>query len=159
MWSRRGEHAFVLLNDFPYNSVHLMVAPYRHVGDLAGLAAAERAEIMELLVALRAGSAARDGAAGLQHRLQPRPPAGAGVADHVHGHVVPRWNGDTNFMPVLGGTRVVPESLDETTRILRDAWEEERQQHETPRSAVGRHDMPRPVLRVASPSPRPGAPG
>ncbi len=119
----RGEHAFLLLNDFPYNSGHLMVAPYRHVGDLADLAPAERAEIMELLV-----QAERL----LQRVMRPQGfnigfnlglPAGAGVADHVHGHVVPRWNGDTNFMPVLGNTRVVPESLDATADILRQAWQ------------------------------------
>lgn len=119
----RGEHAFVLLNDFPYNSGHLLVAPYRHLGDLAELTPAERAEIMELLVQ----------AERLLHRVM-RPqgfnigfnlglPAGAGVADHVHGHVVPRWNGDTNFMPVLGSTRVVPEALDATADILRQAWQ------------------------------------
>jgi len=119
----RGEHAFVLLNDFPYNSGHLMVAPYRHLGDLAELTPAERAEIMELLV-----QAERL----LQRVMRPQGfnigfnlglSAGAGVADHVHGHVVPRWNGDTNFMPVLGNARVVPESLDATAAILRQAWQ------------------------------------
>jgi ATP adenylyltransferase len=122
----RGKHAFVLLNDYPYNSGHLMVAPYRHIGDLADLLPDERADIMELLVQaenlLKRVMAPQGFNIGFNLGL----PAGAGVADHVHGHVVPRWNGDTNFMAVLGDTRVVPEALNETTKLLRDAWNEGR---------------------------------
>ena len=119
----RGVHAFVLLNDYPYNSGHMMVAPYRHIGDLADLLAEERAEIMELLVQSERLLQRVMCPQGFNIGFNLGQPAGAGVADHVHGHVVPRWNGDTNFMPVLGNTRVVPESLDATTELLREAWE------------------------------------
>jgi len=119
----RGKHAFMLLNDYPYNSGHLMVAPYRHIGDLAALETEERAEIMELLVQAERLLQRVMYPQGFNIGFNLGQPAGAGVADHVHGHVVPRWNGDTNFMPVLGNTRVVPESLDATTAILREAWE------------------------------------
>ena len=119
----RGTHAFVLLNDYPYNSGHLMVAPYRHIGDLAALLPEERAEIMELLVQAERLLQRVMHPQGFNIGFNLGQPAGAGVADHVHGHVVPRWNGDTNFMPVLGNTRVVPESLDATTAILRHEWE------------------------------------
>jgi ATP adenylyltransferase len=122
----RGEHAFVLLNDYPYNSGHLMVAPYRHIGDLAGLLPEERAEIMELIVLSENLLKRVMNPQGFNIGFNLGLPAGAGVADHVHGHVVPRWNGDTNFMAVVGDTRVVPESLDQTTELLREAWNEGR---------------------------------
>ena len=119
----RGERAFVLLNKFPYASGHLLVAPRRHIGDFA------RAR----------GRARRSSCTGWPHRAWLRWPrrsrrrastpagtsgriAGAGIVDHVHLHVVPRWAGDTNFMPVLADVRVLPEHLHETRRKLAAAW-------------------------------------
>ena len=119
---RRGERAFVLLNKFPYSSGHLMVAPMRHVGAFGELEPDEVAEIHAL--------AAR-GIDALKRTYRPDGfnlgwnlgrVAGAGVVDHVHLHVVPRWSGDTNFMPVLADVKVIPEHLAESRRRLAEAW-------------------------------------
>ncbi|MDD3118815.1 MAG: HIT domain-containing protein [Victivallales bacterium] len=118
----RGDTAFVILNRFPYNSGHLLVAPYRHIGDIAALDEAEQGELMRLTIRAKQT---------LERLMQPQgynigfnlgQSAGAGVADHIHLHIVPRWNGDTNFMPVIGGTRVVPEALIQTVQMIRDHW-------------------------------------
>ena len=118
----RGETAFVLLNKFPYSSGHLMVAPYRHAGEFAGLSDAEVLEIHRLagrgIAALDAVYAPQGYNTGWNlGRI-----AGAGVVDHVHLHVVPRWSGDTNFMPVLADVKVLPEHLHETRARLASAW-------------------------------------
>ena len=119
---RRGELAFVLLNKFPYTSGHLMVAPYRHGSALDDLVDAEALEVHRLAVeaieALRAVFAPE----GFNVGWNLGRVAGAGILDHGHVHVVPRWNGDTNFMPVLADVRVIPEHLTETRRKLADAW-------------------------------------
>jgi len=107
----RGEQAFVLLNKFPYSSGHLLVAPYRHGVNFDGL---DDGEIVAIHRLRRAGSrrTARGLRAGrLQPRLEHRRIAGAGIPDHGHLHVVPRWSGDTNFMPVLADVKVIPEYL------------------------------------------------
>jgi ATP adenylyltransferase len=118
----RGEHAFVLLNRFPYASGHLMVAPYRHGGELGALTDEEALEIHRL---------AATALAVLGETMQPEGfnlgwnlgrVAGAGVRDHVHEHVVPRWGGDTNFMPVLADVKVLPEALEATRAKLAAAW-------------------------------------
>jgi ATP adenylyltransferase len=118
----RGEHAFVLLNRFPYASGHLMVAPKRHVRDFGELEGDEVVEIHRL---------ASSGIGALAQTYEPQGynlgwnlgrVAGAGIVDHVHLHVVPRWAGDTNFMPVLADVKVLPEHLAETRRRLADAW-------------------------------------
>jgi ATP adenylyltransferase len=120
---QRGERAFVLLNKYPYASGHLMVAPVRHVGDFGELEDAEALEIHRL---------AEQGLAALRRVYSPDGfnlgwnlgrVAGAGVLDHVHLHVVPRWSGDTNFMPVLADVKVIPEHLDATRERLAQAWE------------------------------------
>jgi ATP adenylyltransferase len=115
----RGEVSFVLLNAFPYNPGHLMVAPYRHVGDYEEMTAAELAELTAF--AGRAIRAMREESAphGFNLGMNLGQVAGAGIADHLHLHLVPRWGGDTNFMPVVGKTKVLPELLDETYRRLR----------------------------------------
>lgn len=114
----RGEHAYVLLNLYPYNSGHLMVAPYTHSGDLVALEPVAADELMHLT---------RRSVDALKRAYRPDgfnvgmnlgKSAGAGVPDHVHVHVVPRWSGDTNFMPVLGQTKVLPESLVQTYERL-----------------------------------------
>jgi ATP adenylyltransferase len=118
----RGDHAFVLLNKFPYSSGHLMVASLRHVGELAELDAAEAAEIHELttraIEALRAVYVPDAFNVGWNLGQV----AGGSISGHLHEHVVPRWSGDTNFMPVLADVKVVPEHLLATRDRLREAW-------------------------------------
>jgi ATP adenylyltransferase len=115
----RAPRTFVILNAYPYNSGHLMVAPVRHVGDLADLEGAERSELME--VTTRSISVIREAMQpdGFNVGVNLGKVAGAGVPGHVHIHVVPRWNGDTNFMPVVGETKVLPEMLADTDAKLR----------------------------------------
>jgi ATP adenylyltransferase len=118
----RGERAVVLLNKFPYASGHLMVAPRRHIGSLGDLDAAEAAEIHSLTV---------QGIAALTESYSPEgfnvgwnlgEVAGGSIAAHLHQHVVPRWGGDTNFMPVLADVKVLPEHLESTRVRLTEAW-------------------------------------
>jgi ATP adenylyltransferase len=114
----RAASVFVLLNLYPYNSGHLMVAPYEHIGDFPRLVPGTAAELMA--VTQRSVDALQQVYApdGFNLGMNLGASAGAGVPDHLHMHVVPRWNGDTNFMPVVGGTRVLPESLDQTYERL-----------------------------------------
>ena len=118
----RGERAFVLLNKFPYASGHLMVAPNRHEGDFAGLGEDEAAEIHALASAALGALAETMSPQGYNLGWNLGRIAGAGVVDHVHMHVVPRWAGDTNFMPVLADLKVLPEALEETRRKIAAAW-------------------------------------
>jgi ATP adenylyltransferase len=119
----RGKVSFVLLNAFPYNPGHLMAAPYRHIGDYEELTAEELAEIMSFagtaIRAIREGSDAH----GFNLGMNVGQVAGAGIADHLHLHLVPRWGGDTNFMPIVGQTKVLPELLAETYARLRPWFE------------------------------------
>ncbi|HEY1291870.1 MAG TPA: HIT domain-containing protein [Chloroflexota bacterium] len=118
----RAASVFVLLNLYPYNSGHLMVAPYAHTGDLPGLDASVASELMH--VTQRAVDALRRVYTpdGFNVGMNLGKSAGAGVPDHLHVHVVPRWNGDTNFMPVVGETKVLPESLAQTYARLERAF-------------------------------------
>jgi ATP adenylyltransferase len=118
----RGNRAFVVLNKYPYASGHLMVAPNRHEGEFGDLEDEEALEIHQL---------AASGLAALAETMRPQGfnlgwnlgrIAGAGVVDHVHMHVVPRWAGDTNFMPVLADVKVLPEALEQSRRKLAVAW-------------------------------------
>jgi ATP adenylyltransferase len=118
----RGELAFALLNRFPYASGHLMVAPLRHVGQYAELSDDEALEIHRLAAAGLGALAAVYSPQGSNLGWNLGRIAGAGIVDHVHMHVVPRWAGDTNFMPVLADVRVIPEHLVESARRLREAW-------------------------------------
>ena len=115
---RRGKTCAVVMNRFPYNSGHLMVAPYRHLDSLHLLSAEERLELMDLTA---------EAVEILRAELQPDgfnlgfnlgAAAGAGLKDHLHHHIVPRWTGDTNFMPVLGSTRVMPQTLQAQYAVL-----------------------------------------
>lgn len=105
---------FVILNRYPYNSGHLMVAPYRHVGDIAELTHEESHGLMDGCVIAKRTLAKllKPDAFNIGFNLGLA--AGAGVADHLHMHIVPRWNGDTNFMSVLGATRMIPDALERT---------------------------------------------
>lgn len=116
----RGKHVFSILNLYPYNNGHLMIAPYRHVARIQDVTAPESAEMFTM---------AQKSADRLQRRLRPDGfnigfnigrVAGAGYDGHIHLHVVPRWNGDTNFMPVLSGHKVISESLAEVRSRLMD---------------------------------------
>jgi ATP adenylyltransferase len=118
----RGERAFVLLNLYPYNNGHFMVVPYAHVDSLEQLDAPTLTELMVLV---------NQGLAALRALYNPQAfnlgmnigrAAGAGIAEHVHMHVVPRWAGDTNFMTAVSGTRVIPEDLRETVQRMQLAW-------------------------------------
>ena len=119
----RGELAFALLNRFPYTSGHFMVAPNRHTGDLAGL---ERGRGASRSTALPPTGSRRSrelySPDGFNLGWNIGRAAGAGIVDHVHLHVVPRWSGDTNFMPVLADVRVLPEHLAATRERLAAAW-------------------------------------
>jgi ATP adenylyltransferase len=118
----RGEHTFAILNAFPYTCGHVLVMPYREVGELDGLTPEEASEMW---------AAVHDAVAALTDAYQPQginvglnlgEAAGAGIPSHLHVHVLPRWNADSNFMTSVAETRVLPESLDETWAKLRDAW-------------------------------------
>lgn len=117
----QGVQVFVILNKYPYNNGHLMIVPRRHVGQLAALDADEMRELGELAQACEAALTDVYGPHGFNMGLNLGRSAGAGVLDHLHLHVVPRWNGDTNFMAVVGETRVLPEELAETARRVRGA--------------------------------------
>jgi ATP adenylyltransferase len=119
---RRGRHAIVLLNKFPYSSGHFMVAPVRHVGEFAELEDDEVVELHRLASAGMGALAETYAPQGYNVGWNLGRIAGAGVVDHVHLHVVPRWAGDTNFMPVLADTKVLPEHLEETRRKLAAVW-------------------------------------
>ena len=118
----RGHDAYVVLNLYPYNAGHVLVCPYRHVADYTELTPAEAGEITTMtqhaMAALRAASDAQ----GFNIGMNMGAVSGAGISAHLHQHVVPRWGGDTNFMPVVGGTKVLPALLHDTRDLLRAAW-------------------------------------
>jgi ATP adenylyltransferase len=118
----RGDLAFVILNRFPYTSGHLMVVPYRHVPDFETLDVATRSEIMELMTRAVQALNVVYKPSGYNVGANIGSAAGAGVATHVHFHVVPRWIGDANFMSTVGDTRVIPEELGVTYQRLKEAW-------------------------------------
>ena len=115
----RGPHCFVILNLYPYNNGHLMVVPLRHIARLADARPEELSELMALTRTAEMALAEAYAPHGLNMGLNLGKPAGAGVLDHLHMHVVPRWNGDTNFMSIVGETRVLPEELPVTVERLR----------------------------------------
>jgi ATP adenylyltransferase len=120
----RGELVYAIMNLYPYNSGHVLICPYRHLADYTELTTAETAEFSEYttraITALRTVS----GPHGFNIGMNLGTVAGAGIAAHLHQHVVPRWGGDTNFMPVVGRTRVLPQLLADTRKLLAEAWPE-----------------------------------
>jgi ATP adenylyltransferase len=122
----RDELVFAVLNLYPYNPGHLMVLPYRHVADYTDLTSAETIAVAEFTQ--RAMRVIRHVSAphGFNIGLNQGPVAGAGIAAHLHQHVVPRWGGDSNFMPVIGHTKVLPQLLGDTRSLLADAWQQVR---------------------------------
>ena len=117
----RRERVYAVLNLYPYNSGHVLVAPYVHGGDLTALDAATGAELMALTQAVVAALREEYGPDAFNVGMNLGRPAGAGVPDHLHMHIVPRWSGDTNFMPVLAETKVLPETLAQTYARLQRA--------------------------------------
>ncbi|GAA1430639.1 HIT domain-containing protein [Microlunatus lacustris] len=119
----RGELAFVVLNLYPYSPGHVLVCPYRHVADYTDLTDAETVEVAALsqqaMRVVRAASAPH----GFNLGLNQGAVAGAGIAAHLHQHVVPRWAGDANFLPVIGQTKALPQLLDDTWQVISAAWE------------------------------------
>ena len=119
----RGATCFVILNLYPYNNGHLMVVPNRHVGTLAAATAEELAELMELTRRAEIALTEAYTPHGMNVGLNLGRSAGAGIVDHLHIHVVPRWDADTNFMSVVGNVRVVPEEIEQTAKRLRPIFE------------------------------------
>jgi ATP adenylyltransferase len=118
----RGSLVYTVLNLYPYNAGHVLICPYRHVADYTDLTADETTEFASFtqlaIAALRAVASPQ----GFNVGMNLGTVAGAGIAAHLHQHVVPRWGGDTNFMPVTGHTRVLPQLLPDTRKLLADAW-------------------------------------
>jgi ATP adenylyltransferase len=129
----RGAAVYTVLNLYPYNSGHLMVCPYRHVADYTELDGPETAELAEHTKLAMAALRAASGAQGFNIGMNMGGVAGAGIASHLHQHVVPRWGGDTNFMPVVGHTKVLPQLLGETREMIAKAWP----RHLDPASGAG----------------------
>ena len=118
----RGKLCFVMMNLYPYNSGHMMIVPYRQTADLADLTAEELAEIMQTAKMAKRALDRVMHPQGYNFGANIGRASGAGVDDHIHFHIVPRWNGDTNFMPVFGGTKVISQDLKSTLRKLRQAF-------------------------------------
>jgi ATP adenylyltransferase len=118
----RGEHCFVIMNAFPYASGHLMVVPYAHLDRLTDLTPEALAEMMELARAAQQVLSDAMKPHGFNLGMNQGSAAGAGIADHLHLHLVPRWSGDTNFMPVTGDVRVMPQSLEESYALLKPGF-------------------------------------
>ncbi|PZS27719.1 MAG: HIT family hydrolase [Pseudonocardiales bacterium] len=118
----RGELVYTVLNLYPYNSGHLMVVPYRHVADYVELTAAEVAEFGDFTQRSLRTLASVMGPHGFNIGMNQGAVAGAGIAAHLHQHVVPRWGGDTNFMPVIARTRVLPQLLADARTVIAAAW-------------------------------------
>jgi ATP adenylyltransferase len=147
----RGETVFAVLNLYPYNPGHLMVCPYRHVADYTELTSAETVELAEFTQAamwvVRRVSAPH----GFNLGMNQGHAGGAGIAAHLHQHLVPRWAGDTNFMPVVGRTKVLPQLLTDTRALLAKAWEE-RDAGATGRAARSTGDKPRSGVKRRTPA-------
>ena len=118
----RGTWVFAVMNLYPYNSGHLLICTYRHVADYTDLTLEETAELASFTK--RAMEVLREvsGAHGFNIGMNQGSLAGAGIAAHLHQHVVPRWGGDTNFLPVIGGTKTMPQLLGESRSLLAEAW-------------------------------------
>lgn len=116
---RRADHSFVMMNYYPYNNGHLMIVPYRHVANLSDLNPAEQVELMALVCRCQGVLLKAMKPEGFNIGMNLGKIAGAGVEQHLHFHIVPRWNGDTNFMPVTGHTKVIPQALNESYAFLK----------------------------------------
>ena len=120
---RRGELAYAVLNLYPYAPGHLMVCPYRHIADYTDTTAEEAGEIGVLTKTAMRVLRSVSNAEGFNVGMNQGAAGGAGIAAHLHQHVVPRWLGDQNFMPVIGHTKTLPQLLQETRELVAAAWE------------------------------------
>ncbi|QNN52506.1 HIT family protein [Nocardioides mesophilus] len=120
----RGETSYAVLNLYPYSPGHLLVCPYRHVADYTDLTREETVEVAELTQTAMRVVRQVSGAHGFNIGMNQGSVAGAGIAAHLHQHVVPRWGGDQNFMPIIGRTRAMPQLMSDTRKLLSDAWPE-----------------------------------
>lgn len=118
----RGETAYVVMNLYPYSPGHLLICPYRHVCDYTEATPQERTELAELSATAMAVIRSVSAPAGFNLGINQGEVAGAGIAAHLHQHIVPRWRGDSNFLPVVGQTRAVPQLLEDTRQALQAAW-------------------------------------
>ena len=118
----RGKTAYVVMNLYPYNAGHLLVCAYRHVADLTDLTAEERAEFSDLTVHAMKTIRKVSSAQGFNIGMNQGEASGAGVAEHIHQHIVPRWAADSNFMPIIGGVKVLPQLLTQTRSDIASAW-------------------------------------
>lgn len=118
----RGEHAFVVMNLFPYSPGHLLICPYRHVADYSDLTSDETRDLSELTQQAMRVLRRVSNPAGFNLGMNQGAVAGAGIAAHLHQHVVPRWGGDMNFLPVIAQTRALPQLLGDARQQLADAW-------------------------------------
>jgi ATP adenylyltransferase len=119
----RGKFSFVMMNIFPYNNGHIMIAPYKHTGNLSDLTQDELNELMNFTQKWESVLKDAMNPHGFNIGINIGKVAGAGVEDHIHIHIVPRWTGDTNFMPVFGETKVIPMDLDEAYEILNSTYD------------------------------------
>jgi ATP adenylyltransferase len=118
----RGEHVFVVLNLYPYNPGHLLVCPYRHVSNFDEIDSEETAEMSACVQTAMRVLRQTSNAAGFNMGMNQGKVGGAGIAAHLHEHVIPRWNGDTNFLPIVAGTKTVTQTLDEIRHLVAEAW-------------------------------------
>ncbi|MEM8867790.1 MAG: HIT domain-containing protein [Verrucomicrobiota bacterium] len=119
----RGKHCYIVMNRYPYNAGHLLILPYREVGELESLSEEERHELMDLIVKAQEILKRALKPDGYNTGFNFGKAGGAGIPSHLHCHVVPRWNGDTNFMPVISNTRVIPEAMDAMWERLHECVE------------------------------------
>ena len=117
----RSRHSFALLNKYPYTGGHVLVVPYKQISDLDKLTDDENLDVLKLLQCVKRAIQKSMNPNGFNIGLNLGRTAGAGIEDHLHWHIVPRWNGDINFMPAIGHTGVLPEALEETAAKLRQA--------------------------------------
>jgi ATP adenylyltransferase len=118
----RGMHSFVIMNRYPYSNGHLMISPFRHASDLSEIQDHEILEIHRLTILSQKVLHGVCAAQGFNIGWNIGKAAGAGIADHIHMHIVPRWAGDSNFMPILADTRVIPQHIERTYTLLADAF-------------------------------------
>lgn len=119
---RRGEHAFALLNLYPYNPGHVLVVPYRHIPNYDDATPEETAEIAELTQQVMRILREVSRAHGFNIGMNQGKVGGAGIAAHLHQHILPRWNGDTNFLPLIAGTKTVTQTLSEIRQLVAEGW-------------------------------------
>jgi len=122
----RNQTCFAILNRFPYSNGHILVVPYRHTAELDDLSDDELLDLMRLTRRCKNLLQETTAPHGFNIGINIGQTAGAGITDHIHIHIVPRWSGDTNFMPAIGETKVIPQSLDETYRLLTEKIEREK---------------------------------